>query len=351
MLHLFNKVYISNDTIIDTNTDRYVISKDNGFNILEPLDKISYGKLLGYGQTIDEILKKTDFSRLISSMKSHCDDNDRKIIIYTDDEAFIEFMSLWYKSIFKNPTVASAWYILNTYLTKEKLLKSSKNASTAAYIDIYRDVTETKFQQSFLKNDVTVLNKRVYETIKDQLSFEILLAGYIANGSNKEQLKKSVRTILTRALKEIVLEIKHAYIRNGNRVSFPSYAKDSEFFSQSSLYLKEELGLVSDSYLSVDIRNASDLDIEKFKRIAKGLLVDWDQFQQGSDVIKLIDFIDMVRQDDLSDSDLDAIIEFEKNAKGVNRIFSSADEEKINVYFLDYVLSSAEKDLLNYVTK
>jgi hypothetical protein len=58
MIHLFKKIYVTTDNIIDPNFDRIVVSQSNGFNLLEDLQKILSGQLIAYGLEWNDILGK-----------------------------------------------------------------------------------------------------------------------------------------------------------------------------------------------------------------------------------------------------------------------------------------------------
>ena len=55
MLHLFNKIYLATDNVIDTNVDRVVISNENGIDTLDSI-KAEQGDLLAYGKSVDEVI-------------------------------------------------------------------------------------------------------------------------------------------------------------------------------------------------------------------------------------------------------------------------------------------------------
>lgn len=332
------------------NFDRYVISKSNGYNILEPLENFSHGKLLGFYNDLEEILNKKSFTDFFKEIKERCDKTRRKIIIYADEENFSHLVSLWYKSIFKAPSFDSIWFILKNYMDKQEVLKNSKGASTATNFNMFNNLTKDIFEKEFFKNENDFLEESFLHEIKSQISFEILLADYIENETSKKELMLAIKKVLNRCLTELVIEIKHAYVRNKNRRNFP-IKDNSNFFSNSTLYRGLELGHVKSMYSNVTIERASKEDIEKFKYMSNKILSEWDQFSNNADVMKLIDFIDLVRKNELTDEDLSDIINFEKNAKGINRIYSSADEEKVNIYFLDHVLNSKKGDLKRYAIK
>jgi hypothetical protein len=348
MLHLFDKVYISSDSIIDANFDRYVISKQHGLKMYEPLEKVSYGKLLGYAYSIDDVLTNKRFAAFLWELKKASKETNKKIIIYIDDESFLKFMVLWYKSIFKNPSFEHTWFIIKSYLAKERYLKNWRDTSTATNSEIFPSITKENFSNLFFSNEEFVKEDKFFKHLIPSISFEFLLVSYIINGSYKEELKKSISNILERSLKEIAIEIKHSYIKNKNKRNFPDIAKDEAFFTNSTFFTSKAIGSVSNLYSNVDIKRSTDEDFTKFKKIAKTIFSEWDEFKPDSDVIKIIDFLDIIRKKNISDEDLESIITFERYTKGLNRIFSSADEEKINLYFLDYVLNSNKEDLLRY---
>ena len=55
MLHLFKKVYLATDNVIDVNVDRIVISEKNGVEELEVL-KAYHGNLHAFGNDVDTLV-------------------------------------------------------------------------------------------------------------------------------------------------------------------------------------------------------------------------------------------------------------------------------------------------------
>ena len=56
MLHLFNKTYLEFDDKIEINFDRVVISDQYGIPMHQELDKVSYGELIQFGKSFDEVV-------------------------------------------------------------------------------------------------------------------------------------------------------------------------------------------------------------------------------------------------------------------------------------------------------
>ena len=63
MLHLFKKVYVATDHIIDVSFDRVVISAEHGHDLLESLKASQQGQLLGYAKQVKNLIgsKETTF--------------------------------------------------------------------------------------------------------------------------------------------------------------------------------------------------------------------------------------------------------------------------------------------------
>ena len=346
MLHLFDKIYIISDKLVNINFDRVVISQEYGVQMSETLDKVAYGNLIAFGTTVDEVLGDSDFSTFIQTLKSKSLESNKKIIIYADDLAFSKFTALWFKSIFRNASVDSAWLILSSYIEKEKLMKGSREAYTSTTAEIFTLLTEEQFA-----NDFTAAQSYDLAGISSGVSFEILLANYISNNTYKEELKTSIVNILKRSLAELAIEIKYSYVKNFKNSRYPVIADAESFFTNSSIYTQLNLGRVSSQHNVTDLSNATETDIEKFKTIAAMIMLDWEQFQSQSSIFALIEFVDVIRQTEITDANLELIIDFEKSSLGTTRIFSSSDEEKINIYFLNHVLSCVPADLEEYELK
>jgi hypothetical protein len=344
MFHLFSKVYVASDSTINLDFDRVVISNKYGIGMYEALDKVSYGELCAYGKTIDSALNGKTFSAFINSLLQKVNNTGKKVIIYVDDNNFSKFMSLWFKSIFLNPTTESSWKIIDDYIRKEKILKNWRYSSTSTESDIFKEVTEVKFIEHF--NEAQPQN---LSSITSELSFEILLASYLADGTQKDSLKQTLNTLLNRSMQELVIEIKHTYVKNYKKPAFPSLPVELTFFSDSSLYKSESIGRVSGSS-SVDLIGATSEDIELFKQTAVKVLTEWDQFNSNSNIVNRVGLINFVRTE-ITDEQLNYLINFEKTSLSNNRLYSSADEEKINIYFLDFVLNSTQENLTDYILK
>lgn len=344
MFHLFSKVYLASDSTINLNFDRVVISERYGIRMYEALDRVSYGELFAYGKNINDVLGERTFDAFVEYLQEKVNQTGKKLIVYVDDNNFSKFISLWFKSIFVNPTVESSWKIIDEYVKKEKILKNWRYSSTSTELEIFSGLTKNKFESDFNQAETYTLTN-----LTELLSFEFLTASYLANGENLTELKHSLTNILMRSVQEFVIEMKHTFIKNYNKPNFPVLPVDLVYFKESTLYTTESLGRVSSSS-NLNITSSTEEDVLLFKQAARKILIEWDQYKETADMLKRIDYIDYVRQE-LSDEQVDELVNIEKNSLCNNRIYSSADEEKINVYFLDFILNSNTEDLSPYILK
>ena len=92
MIHLFKKIYVTTDNIIDLGYDRIVVSQNHGLDVLEDLQKISSGKLIAYSLEWSEILGSKNVTYptaldLFTKLADHCDVTNKRVIIYCDDDS------------------------------------------------------------------------------------------------------------------------------------------------------------------------------------------------------------------------------------------------------------------------
>jgi hypothetical protein len=343
MFHLFNKVYVVSDNLIDINFDRVVISEKYGIQMSNELDKVSYGELLMYSDTFANLNKS--FDEFIKDIDQHSKDSKKRMVVYVDDKAFMELVVNWLIRIFKNIDTDTAWTIVDSYLQKTKKNQSWRNNHSSMQVELYKDVNAVDFKQVFESLTKPTNVDNIYSSLKQDISFEFLVASYKYDGSGINSLIPSLEKILNRNLQEVLLEIKHTVYKNKHKSTF-NISFDETFFKDSSLFKSELLGKVGESS-NVDIINSTEEDIKKFKDIAKQVYVEWDKFKEDSPIIKKLDLFECLREG-LSKKEVDSILEMEKLDTSNSRIYSSSDEEYINVYLLDHILNQTPENLKSY---
>jgi hypothetical protein len=342
MFHLFNKVYVVSDSLLNIDFDRVVLSKNYGVQMYGELNKISKGELLMYANDFSNVEKS--FSDFIKFLNDRVVKTNKKIIIYVDDESFMKLTSNWLINLFKNINDDTAWFIVDSYLTKMKKNQAWRSYNLFTGPNLYKEVNEVDFKKIF--NGINVnQSDSLLLTLKEQISLEFLIASYKHDGSNLSPLIVCLEKILTRTLQEILLEVKHTVYKNQHKSNF-NITFDEEFFSNSTLYKSESLGNVG-SLSNIDLINSSAEDIKKFKDIAKQIYINWDKFSENSPVIKKLELLDLIRNG-LTKEEVDKILQMEKEDTSNNRIYPCSDEESINIYLLDHVLNQNSEQLKSY---
>jgi hypothetical protein len=351
MLHLFNRVYATSDAQIDVNFDRIVISNRFGIPMLESLDRVVNGQLVLHAKSLSELYSNNEvesFVSLVTLINDYATNSNKRLMIYLDDASFMEFMCNWSKFVFKQIDATNAWLILRKYVEKEKLHQSWRMNTSSMTVDLYPGINKDDFFAKFAETKAIRINE-TYHTIKQGLGLEYLIASYLTDQSSSEELKYSLKNIVRRTLEELALEIKQSVYKNHHKTTF-NFDYDIEFFKNSTLFKSEELGRVGSS-ANIDILGASEEDMTKFITISKAIQSDWEGFREDSHVHTIHNLFQYVRKENLENSDLDYIINTEKSAKSNNRIYSTADEEKINIYVLDYILNSDKKAIEKFLLK
>lgn len=346
MFHLFNKVYVVSDNLIDINFDRVVISEKYGIKMSSELDKVSYGELLMYSKNFQDLNKS--FDQFIKDIDQHSKETKKRLMIYVDDKSFLEIVSNWLIRIFKNIDSNTTWFIVNSYLEKTKKNQAWRNNHSSMQVELYKDVNESSFKQYFQSLTKPTSVDAVYSALKENISFEFLVASYKHNGSDVNALISSMEKILNRGLQEVLLEIKHTVYKNQHKITF-NIPFDEVFFKSSTLFKSELLGKVGEAS-NVDVINSSEADIKTFKDIARKVYVEWDKFKEDSPIVKKLDLFDYLRGG-LTKEEVDKILEMEKVETSNSRLYSSSDEEYINIYLLDHILNQTPEKLKPYLLR
>ena len=348
MFHLFNKVYLYSDCNIDINHDRAVLSKEYGIPMYIALDKVCQGELILHSSSVDEAIKGYNlkgFDELIRVLEQYSTTSGKMLIVYCDDDNFVDFTSRWFKRVFKNIDAAAAWKILDAYITKQKRQQSWRFNNSSMIHKLYDTISFEKFKEVFESVETPDEVDEVFGRVKPGFSLELLVASYLYDGSNEDGLCSNVENILTRTVQEILLEIKHTVYKNQYKPTF-DIDYDIKFFQDSSIYTTSTLGNVGSS-CHLEIKNASNKDIETFKKIAKQVYVEWDGFREDSDIIQRLELISIAK-DGVTKQELDYLIDMEKTSKSNIRLYSVVDEEKINTIFLDTVFTLSKEELKAY---
>src|SRR6056300_62420 len=102
MFHLFKKIYLAHENIIDVNFDRVVISQTNGVAARDYL-QAHHGQLLSYGQSMTDLIGDgktySSFTNMLDTLATKSNETGKRIVIYVDNNNFTKFIVNWYKTV------------------------------------------------------------------------------------------------------------------------------------------------------------------------------------------------------------------------------------------------------------
>jgi len=351
MLHLFNKLYIDFEETISLDFDRVVISANNGFGLKDGITKIHGGNLLGFATSYDELIgvgkSYPNFFTFIHSLKNV----DKTTIIYTDKANFYKVVANWYKVIMPNATADEVSKYVKSNWYRAKVWSVSRRRIAQSVVSIEHETFDSDLLTTEW-NNVTVNSSDWTDFITEQagkFSIELLLASYIKDGSRKSELKSIMKVLLKKQIENTLYELKEEVVSNLNNKSYmtalgaSTYDIDTFYnaiddtalspFFKSTIW-KSEYIKVGSSKQSIDISAVTADDITAYKNLYT-TIGQTDYMME----IKLLDYIDFVKGDgELSDTQLDQIIQDEIDNPLRFGSFYGPSLESVNTYFVDHIL-------------
>lgn len=363
MLHLFKKVYIEFDTMLDNNYDRFVVSKEHGFDVLPTVRDIHTGEHIGFAQTYEDLVgvgKRFDtFLNFINFLNDWTVRTNKPVVIFVDKDAFLKLAIRWYKTVFQNAQAPTTYALIQSHLMKVKHLNFPKvtsfNLNDINAVIQQCALTEEEFTgmfNSIVDNQPTA--QAFVTATKADLSIEVLLASYLYDGSNKEELKAKLIELLKRDIQGFIMEAKDIVFANITKQSFRdllgitteySYSNADGIQNEPSLFWffhslvynsAETTSFYSGSGINWQHFNTDDV-IDQFIVVIKKVMLEWEHVNSTAPSAQRLHFIKYLRDNALTDEQLTEVIDFEINNPGCSG-FAGIDRSKFNVYFLDYLL-------------
>ena len=368
MLHLFKKVYVATDNIIDVGFDRVVVSFEHGHDILEDLRKVMGGELIAYGQDWSKLIgsKNTAFmdtADIFDKLGDHCDKTGKRVVIYCDNKAFCTIMALWFKTIFKKTNRAAAVDLLESMIFKYKVFNRGRFSGNNGNTDIEHEIDISNFGKIFdgAQKPSAERRKKFLDENKSSLSLEPVLATYLSSGKMKKELKGIIKILIKKDLEKYLYELKEIFFAHiltqrftkdldlDKVYDFTNYdeiLKDtSEFpslFLNSKIWKTPYMNAAS-SGKNINFHAITKKDIKSFAKFNKISGQHWNEESIyefiKSDVSKL-DFIECVTSIEMSDKQLNMILETEATYEHAAGSFFSIDLETVNSYFVQALLDA-----------
>tara|TARA_R110001592_G_scaffold58459_3_gene177077 strand:+ start:2811 stop:3962 length:1152 start_codon:yes stop_codon:yes gene_type:complete len=368
MLHLFKKVYVATDNIIDVGVDRVVVSFEHGHDTLEDMKKVMGGELITFAQDWSKLIgsKNTTFmdtADIFDKLGDHCDATGKRVVIYCDNKALCTIMALWFKTIFKKTNKAAAVDLLESMIFKYKVFNRGRFSSNNGNTDVEHEIDISNFGKIFegAQKPSAEKRKKFLDLNKGSLSLEPVLATYLSSGKMKKELKGIIKILVKKDLEKYLYELKEIFFAhiltqrftkdlNLEKVyDFTNYdeiLKDKSEFP--SLFLNEKIWKtpymnVASSGKNINFHAITKSDIKSFAKWNKISGQHWNEESIyefiKSDVSKL-DFIECITSVEMSDKQLNMILETEATYEHAAGSFFSIDLETVNSYFVQSLLDA-----------
>jgi hypothetical protein len=368
MFHLFNKTYLHIEPCIDTNENRIVISKENGHQMLQVLEQISFGRLYAAGKQVSDIVGPDKTYTNINDMFEFClnfnKTTNKRIVIYCDQESFMTIVSIWFKTIFVDITVDAAYNIVKGYFSKLVMLGGRDQAKST---DMYREFIFNKLEFWTVFNSVTLAqnSSSILEKIAGFRSVEYLVGSYLYNDSHKEELKEKLFLIVNRNIQDILEDLWKHFQENALLESFQqaqglqNYNFDNilEIFNDPALQsLKSTNAWTSLSEVG-DSTSSTNLTVLTPSQIAqiKAQLV---QFSVSNEIVyqRYLTYIDIAHRGYILDEEIEKILLPQYHPTFQYEWWGRKDIETINIFLLMFFANEIEKQrhrqtLQSYVLK
>lgn len=372
MFHLFSKTYIEIDAVIDNNENRIVISETCGFPMMELLRPLYAGFSQSYGQTVEDVIGEGKQFATFLDMMEFCyeiNQEGKKIIIYCDQQAYVKIISHFFKTVFVNIDAESAYRISKANFSKEILLTHRSIAGMSGHYENWLpslEVFTSIFNEAIIDETQTAA---FLINIQPQRSVEYLLASYVYNGSFKEELKNRIYLMINRHVEELLdggwrsiqqnILRKHVQERF-NTISYnidnvTDMLNDPIFATLKNMNAwRAALGGVNSPRVPLDLSVLSDEEISTVISQLKMTLLGDDTISHPT-IVRALYYIDILRNNQITDQELENIIAFELNPPDDGRFWSLKDEETINIFLADYILEARKygttSDLAPYLLK
>jgi hypothetical protein len=349
MLHLFNKTYLEFDDKIEINFDRVVISNQYGIAMHQELDKISYGELIQYGKTFDEVIS-SDMIAFVKTLKEYSDASGKKIIIYCDKEAYKKFIAQWFKMILPSADYATFKTIVDYTIYNQRVVSNTQLSSVFALnqTTLWEDLDnlETYWSAANKPTDTKIAE---FKAIGLNLSYELLLADYLSGSTDYEaQLKKTMHTFLRRWFKEAFTDNRQMVLLNiGNHRFQTALGIDAtkvDITSADPLANIPQLSAYADDTIWEKQGIFCDLEgltTEQIDSLTSTIINIYDKFEGmeiDRSIFSLFDYLGAASRSELTKVEMDELLDFIIDKPFDTNLVPRFDFQNVNFVLMLYFL-------------
>lgn len=367
MIHLFKKVYVASDRLIDVNRDRVVISKEHGLSTLKAVEDFSSGVLVAYGNSTGAVIGKDkdfkNYSDMFSVLGDYSDNSGKRVIIYADDKALCQVLGMWFKIILKNEDKQVITDLVESTLFKFRVFFQGRFSSNNGLREDFEiDVSQFGDLYDKLPSITASARNKFLSANRQGFGVEFLLASYLASGDLKEELKETIKVLFRKDLEKYLYELKEIFFAHlvtdrftsklglDQVYTFSNYtevvndqSKFAQLFMSDRLWASKYMNVASASKGNIKFENLTADDIEAFKEFTVISGQTWEEESVytfiKSDINKL-DFVDILS--DFGDNRLDELLTAESTFDNAAGAFFSIDLETVNHYLVQELLSNGK---------
>ena len=366
MLHLFNKVYLEFDHKINVDIDRVVISNEFGNQMSAEFEKYTYGRLIRYAKTLEELNDKIVFDDFILELKGHGSYSNKKLIIYCDKNNYLKFIASWMKLVMPTLDFNTFKDISNLTIYRERCVSNTQLSSqNAVTIDsIFEEFTTTDWQYGW---DNKINGQLSPAVMGVNISYEFLLANYLAgNREYIEPLLLTVHRFLRRFFQEIFTDNRQMVVLNINNHRFQQALGFSGTADITGNPLKniEVLKYYNDSQIwstpttvssgVYGICNLSNLPQEKITGLRNTLFNIYNSFEgmtTNTTVFEAFNWLEIACRDEMTQEEFDEIIKIISASPYDTCLIPRFDFENVNFPLFLHILRKYNDGDTEYLQK
>lgn len=378
MLHLFKKIYLATDNIIDTNFDRVVVSDTHGLKELDII-KAQHGELFAYGADLPDIIgedkKYSSIVNMFDTLSNKSDDTGKRIVIYADDEAFAKLISHWYKLAFANPDKTACQSLYENAVYRYQIFYKGRFSRNVGNTDLSHTIDTTTFGDAFDNATIDATEKSNFITAhKSGFSVELMLATYFAGKTDiLPDLKNAIKHLMKKDLEKYFYELKEIFWVHFQTKRFTDklgFSKtydwtnfkdiESETSKYAVLMLNDRLWkykymnfATTGDNINIEKITADDVKLfEEYTEISGACWGEEEIYKHIKSDINKMAFLDIfddgIKVAGFTDQRLEDLLEMEEKFENAAGSFFSIDLETVNHYFMQtLILNRTDTDFVS----
>jgi hypothetical protein len=367
MLHLFNKVYLEFDNKINVDIDRVVISEQYGVPMSSEFEKYTYGELIRFAKSIEDLSSEITFNDFILELRGHSNRTNKKLILYCDKINYIRFMASWFKLMMPNLDYETYKTIAVLTIYRERCVSNTSLSSqnTVDVGPIFEEFTDADWQDGW---DNKILGQISPALMGVNISYEFLLANYLAGDTNyTEDLLKAAHIFLRRFFQECFTDNRQMVLLNINNHRMQEVLEYEEVplnFSVNPLqnipffqYYADPVIWKTPTTVSSGVYgmcNLAGLDEERMNGLKQTTLSVYDKFEgmiTNTTAFESFDWLDIACRDSMTLDELNEIVNKISAFPFDTCLIPRMDYENVNFPLYLHILRSYDKGDIDHLQK